>query len=264
MDGVRTAESWAFPPRELRVEIDAGRMATLGITPGQLLDALRSENSDTPAGTLDIGPRSFTLKTSGSYESLDQVRDTVVTSDKGIVTRIRDVAKVFWADQPWSYVGRFNGKRAVFVSANQKDGYNIQDVRDRIAAAVAPAPPHARLKKAALLVQPMNVASALVQLIGAVVVVAEDRHRRAQVRLRQLFSSHKVKHDPLALLDGQVEIYDALFGIGVDLAPRDAHPRVALVLVVVDEALDVFVDSLGTGATKPQAAVLEKTLQLQR
>ena len=136
VDGVRTAESWAFPPRELRVEIDAGRMATLGLTPGQLLDALRSENSDTPAGTLDIGPRNFTLKTSGSYESLDQVRDTVVTSDKGIVTRIRDVAEVFWADQPWSYVGRFNGKRAVFVSANQKDGYNIQDVRDRIADAV--------------------------------------------------------------------------------------------------------------------------------
>jgi multidrug efflux pump subunit AcrB len=137
VDGVRTAESWAFPPRELRVEIDAGRMATLGITPGQLLDALRSENSDTPAGTLDIGPRNFTLKTSGSYESLDQVRDTVVTSDKGIVTRIRDVARVFWADQPWSYVGRFNGRRAVFVSANQKDGYNIQDVRARIADAVA-------------------------------------------------------------------------------------------------------------------------------
>jgi multidrug efflux pump subunit AcrB len=136
VDGVRTAESWAFPPRELRVEIDAGRMATLGITPGQLLDALRSENSDTPAGTLDIGPRNFTLKTSGSYESLDQVRDTVVTSDKGIVTRIRDVAEVFWADQPWSYVGRYNGKRAVFVSANQKDGYNIQDVRARIADAV--------------------------------------------------------------------------------------------------------------------------------
>lgn len=136
VDGVRTAESWAFPSRELRVEIDTGRMATLGLTPGQLLDALRSENSDTPAGTLDMGSRNFTLKTSGSYESLDQVRNTVVTSDRGIVTRIRDVARVFWADQPWIYVGRFNGKRAVFVSANQKDGYNIQGVRERIAAAV--------------------------------------------------------------------------------------------------------------------------------
>ena len=44
---------------------------------------------------------------------------------------MRDFAKVFWAEQPWTYVGRFNGKRAVFVTANQKDGYNILQVRDR-------------------------------------------------------------------------------------------------------------------------------------
>ena len=34
-----------------------------------------------------------------------------------------------WDTQPWSYVGRFNGKRAVFVTANQKEGYNILEVQ---------------------------------------------------------------------------------------------------------------------------------------
>jgi multidrug efflux pump subunit AcrB len=135
LNGVRTAESWAFPSRELRVEVDLRRMAELNVTPGEILGALRSENSDLPAGTLDLGPRSFTLKTSGSYESLDQVLDTVIASRNGAITRVRDVARVFWADQPWSYIGRFNGQRAVFVTANQKDGFNILKVRDRIAAA---------------------------------------------------------------------------------------------------------------------------------
>ena len=137
LNGVRTAESWAFPSRELRIEVDLRRMSELNVTQGELLEALRSENSNVPAGTLDIGSRSFTLKTSGSYESLDQVLDTVVASRKGAITRVRDVARVFWADQPWSYVGRFNGQRAVFVTANQKDGFNILKVRGRIAAAVA-------------------------------------------------------------------------------------------------------------------------------
>lgn len=137
VNGVRTAESWAYPSRELRVEVDLRRMAELNVTPGELIEALRSENSNLPAGTLDLGSRSFTLKTSGSYESLDQVLDTVVVSHNGAITRVRDVARVFWADQPWSYIGRFNGQRAVFVTANQKDGFNILKVRDRIAAAVA-------------------------------------------------------------------------------------------------------------------------------
>lgn len=137
VDGVRTAESWAFPSRELRVEVDLRRMAELNVSPGLLVDALQSENSNVPAGVLDLGPRSFTLKTSGSYESLDEVLDTVVASRNGAITRVRDIARVFWADQPWNYVGRFNGERAVFVTANQKDGFNILKVRDRIASAAA-------------------------------------------------------------------------------------------------------------------------------
>ncbi len=137
VNGVRTAETWAIPKRELRVEVDQRRLAELNVTPGRLIDALQSENANVPAGTLDLGPRSFSLKTSGSYESLDQVRDTVVASRDRTVTRVRDFAKVSWTEQPWNYVGRFNGARAVFVTANQKDGYNILKVREGIGKKVA-------------------------------------------------------------------------------------------------------------------------------
>lgn len=136
VDGVRTAESWAFPPRELRVQVDLKRMGELGIQPAQLIQALQSENANVPAGVVDIGSRSFTLKGSGSYSSLDQVRDTVVASVNGRNVQVRDVAQVSWQTQAWTYIGRFNGHRAVFVTANQKEGYNILDVTRRIETAV--------------------------------------------------------------------------------------------------------------------------------
>ena len=130
--GVRTAETWAYPERELRVEVDLKRMAELAITPGQVIQALQSENANIPAGLIDLGPRSFSLKTSGAYTSLDEVRDTVVASVGGRSVRVRDVARVSWETQPWSYVARFNGKRAVIVTANQKDGYNILEVSEQL------------------------------------------------------------------------------------------------------------------------------------
>jgi CzcA family heavy metal efflux pump len=135
VDGVRTAESWAYPARELRVALDLRRMSELNLAPTQVIAAVQSENANIPAGFIDLGPRSFSLKTSGSYTSLDQVRDTVIASVEGRIVRIRDVADVSWNTAAWSYTGRFNGKRAVFVTANQKDGYNILDVRERVAAA---------------------------------------------------------------------------------------------------------------------------------
>jgi multidrug efflux pump subunit AcrB len=136
VDGVRTAESWAYPARELRVQLDLRRMAELGLRAQQVIQALQSENADIPAGALDVGSRSFSLKTLGSYKSLEEVRDTPVVASGDRLVRVRDVAEVGWDTQTWSYIGRFDGKRAVFVTANQKDGYNILQVNARIEAAL--------------------------------------------------------------------------------------------------------------------------------
>jgi multidrug efflux pump subunit AcrB len=134
VDGVRTSESWAFPDRELRVALDLKRMAELNLSPNQVIAAVQSENANIPAGFVDLGARTFSLKTSGSYETLDQVRDTVIASSEGRIVRIRDVADVSWNTGTYSYTGRYKGKRAVFVTANQKDGYNILEVRERVMA----------------------------------------------------------------------------------------------------------------------------------
>lgn len=132
VDGVRTSETWAYPARELRVALDLPRMAELRLPPGKVIEALQSENTTVPGGSIDVGSRSFSVKTSGSYESLEEVRNTVVAAVDGRTVRIRDVAEVHWDTQEHTYVGRYNGQRAVFVTANQKDGYNIFDVRERV------------------------------------------------------------------------------------------------------------------------------------
>lgn len=134
--GVRTAETWAYPLRELRVALDLQRMSELKLSTAQLIQALQSENANVPGGVVDVGARSFSLRTSGSYTSLDQVRDTVVASSAGRIVKVRDVAQVDWNTQQHDYIGRYNGKRAVFVTANQLDGLNIFKTRDAIDTAV--------------------------------------------------------------------------------------------------------------------------------
>jgi multidrug efflux pump subunit AcrB len=137
IDGVLTSETWAYPTRELRVEVDLKRIAELRLSPGQIVAALESENANIPAGTVDLGTRSFSLKTSGAYIDLDQVRDTVVASVGGQLVRVRDVAAVRWDSQQLTHVGRYKGQRAVFVTANMKQGYNVLDVKRSIDARVA-------------------------------------------------------------------------------------------------------------------------------
>jgi multidrug efflux pump subunit AcrB len=137
VNGVRTAETWAIPARELRVSLNLPRMAQLGVTTTQVMTALQSENAAIPAGFIDMGARSFSLKASEAFTTLDDVRNTVVKVSQGQLTRLKDLAEVSWDHVPLSYVGRYNGERAVFVTAQQQDGQNIIKTNQRIAAAVA-------------------------------------------------------------------------------------------------------------------------------
>jgi multidrug efflux pump subunit AcrB len=130
--GVRRAEVWAVPEREVGVRLDLGRLAELGITPGQVLQAIGSDNANVPGGSVDAGGRRFNVKTSGEYASLDQVRGTVVRSSGGSVVYLRDVAHVDWSYADETHRGRHDGRRAVFVTANQQAGTNIQRVRDAV------------------------------------------------------------------------------------------------------------------------------------
>ena len=80
-------------------------MAELKLPPGKVMQALQSENANIPGGSIDVGSRSFSLKTSGSYETLDEVRDTVVAVADGRSVRVRDIAEVSWNTQEHTYVG---------------------------------------------------------------------------------------------------------------------------------------------------------------
>lgn len=130
--GVKSAEAWAFPQREIGVALDLGRLAQLRIPPGLVLQAIGSDNANLPGGTVDAGSRRFSVKTSGEYGSLDEVRNTVVRAAGGNVTFLRDVANVDWSYGDATHVARFNGRRAVFVTANQLPDANIGTVRDGI------------------------------------------------------------------------------------------------------------------------------------
>ncbi len=132
--GIRTAETWAFPDPEVRVAVDLQRLARAGVTIGQVSQAIQGQDVNIPGGAVDVGLRRYNLRTSGSYGSLDQIADTVVHAAAGRIVRVRDVADVSWATAEQAYTGRFNGKRAVFITANQQDNTNIFKVRDAIYA----------------------------------------------------------------------------------------------------------------------------------
>jgi len=132
IEGIRKAQAVAYPQQEIRVEINLPRMAQLNVTVSQVINAIQSENANIPAGSIEIGPKKFNIKASGSYESIDEVKRTIVGAGMGKVLYLKDVADVSWQYEDLKYSGRYDGNRAAFVIASMKKGQNIHRIRDSI------------------------------------------------------------------------------------------------------------------------------------
>ncbi|MEQ1809082.1 MAG: efflux RND transporter permease subunit [Terricaulis sp.] len=126
--GVQQADVWGAPPSEVRVAANLDQLAAYRLPLAAVADALQREGVDTPVGAVEAGGRRFNVQSSGSFDSLDEIRRVALRADNGSLVTVGDVADVSWANDERTHITRFNGQRAVFVSAQARLGESIFDV----------------------------------------------------------------------------------------------------------------------------------------
>ena len=148
--GVRATRVWGIPTPELRVAVDPGRLAQLGLPVAAVTEALRSGGADLPPGAVVSGDARFNVQAGGAFRSVAEVAAVPVRAEAARVIRVRDVATVGWGYEEQPYVTRFNGHRAIFVTLTQKDNLNVLDIQKEALAAAnvfrAQLPPDVRLE----------------------------------------------------------------------------------------------------------------------
>ena len=132
VEGVKKSEVLAIPPQEVQIKADLERMLELGISFEDLVTAVQRTAANIPGGHVDSGGKRLSVTTSGNYTSLQQIKKTVLRGDNNHVIYLRDVASVSVADGITTHMARLNGKRAVFVTAMQREGSNIFGVMDAL------------------------------------------------------------------------------------------------------------------------------------
>jgi multidrug efflux pump subunit AcrB len=132
ISALRKVKVHATPEQEIFIALNLEKTAQLRLPVNQIVGAIQSNNVNIPAGSVDIGAKKYNIKGSGDFASVEQIASTVVGGAQGNVVYLRDVAEVSMRDEDVSYVGRYTGKRGVFITANMKAGQNIFATRDQI------------------------------------------------------------------------------------------------------------------------------------
>ena len=130
--GVRAVSIDGAAQPEVRVAIDAGRLAEARIAAAAVANAIRQGGVDLPAGSVSTDGRRFNIQAGGAYRSVEAIRHIPVRATDGQLVTVGDIAQVDWAEAEQTHIARFNGHRALWVSIRQKDGVDAGTLREAL------------------------------------------------------------------------------------------------------------------------------------
>jgi HAE1 family hydrophobic/amphiphilic exporter-1 len=130
--GVAQVDPWGGFTREVRVELDPAKLNALGLPLSDILDAIRDANLDLPAGKIERGSYEVTLRAPAEFNSLEQVRNTVVARQQGSVVTLGQIARVQDTHEKLTRIIRVNGEQGLRVAIRKQPEANTVEVARRV------------------------------------------------------------------------------------------------------------------------------------
>jgi Cu(I)/Ag(I) efflux system membrane protein CusA/SilA len=94
VDGVAEVASIGGFVKEYQIDVDPDALRTYGITLEQVFDAVRGSNQDVGARTIEINRAEYVIRGLGRIESLDDLRQSVITQRENIPITLDQIAQV--------------------------------------------------------------------------------------------------------------------------------------------------------------------------
>ena len=132
VDGLNIIRIEACPEQEIRISLDFERMASQNISLNQVIGILRSNNANIPGGSVRAGSKDFTIQSTGGFETLDEIRNTIVAIGDNRIVYLRDIAEVKMDEEDLRWKAEFNKEKSVLISLTLKTGVNILDVDKQV------------------------------------------------------------------------------------------------------------------------------------
>jgi len=98
--GVIDVSGWAGKAKTYEVTVDLEKLIAYGLTLPQVLQVINNSNINVGGQTINLGPQSAIVRGVGLIHTMDDLRDTMLTSVNGSPVYIKDVATVQIGHQP--------------------------------------------------------------------------------------------------------------------------------------------------------------------
>lgn len=144
-DGVMKVALFGTQTEVVNVFISVDKLAGMGIDPKQLAQLLQSQNQIINTGEIDAGVLQLRVVANGTYKSLQDIKDQLITTGSDQQVRLGDIATVEKGYMnPPSTIMRVNGKPAIGIGVStdpEKDVVKTGELVDARLAELLPLMP---------------------------------------------------------------------------------------------------------------------------
>lgn len=132
IDGVATAGVDGGRNRIIRVEISQNRLKAHNLTITEISAKLRGQNIELSAGNITEGNKEYLIQTAGTYETIEQIKNTVISQVGNTTLRLSDIAEVFDGFDDETSQVLLNGEPAITITIQKQSGTNSVQTADEI------------------------------------------------------------------------------------------------------------------------------------
>ncbi len=146
ISGVGSVSIFGGPEKQVQVEVDQRRLRAHHLTMPEVGQAIGAENVSVPAGELDVGPDMFSARMPAEFESLEEMRQMIVTRQGDSVVRLDDIATVSMDLEQYRQANEVDGEQSISVGVMKQSDANTvavaSDVEQRVEELASNLPEH--------------------------------------------------------------------------------------------------------------------------
>ncbi len=120
----------------VRVDVSQGRLDAYGLTLTALSTALSQQSLELGGGKITEGTRNYAVRTTGEFQTVDQIAAITVATRNGHVIHLSDVAAVTMGYKDEDSSVFLNGSPGVYVAIKKQSGGNTVKIATAVKAAL--------------------------------------------------------------------------------------------------------------------------------
>ena len=131
IDGVASVDIAGGYENEIAIDTNADRLAGYGLSVSYIAQMLAAENVALPAGEVQSGDQSFSVRADGEFSSVSDIANTLIPLPTGGTVRLSEVANVYVAPKEQTAIAKIGGEPCITISVNKQSDTNTLQVAER-------------------------------------------------------------------------------------------------------------------------------------